>query len=62
MWRFEKYFELRMPKNDFFTDFGGVLVGDGLIPDSFAIFFQTKVRSFLKQAKVSMNVYNGKKS
>ena len=60
-----------MPKNDFLTDFGSVvvvvlsrlvLVGDGLVPDSFAVFFQTKVRSFFKQAKVSMNVYNGKKS
>ena len=40
---------------------GGVLVGDGFVPDSFAVFFQTKVRSISQQAKVSPNVYNGKR-
>ena len=40
---------------------GGVLVGDGLVPDSFAVFFQTKVQSLSRQAKVSPNVYNGKR-
>ena len=36
-------------------------IGDGLAPDSFAVFFQTKVRSISQRAKVSPNVYNGKR-
>ena len=37
------------------------MIRDGLVPDSFAVFFQTKVRSLSQQAKVSPNVYNGKR-
>ena len=39
----------------------GVLVGDGLVPDSFAGFFRDKVRSLSEQAVVGGNVYNGKR-
>ena len=39
---------------------GGVLVGDGLVPDSFAGFFCDKVRSLSEQAVVSGNVYNSR--
>ena len=35
---------------------GGVLVGDGLVPDSFAGFFRDKVRSLSEQAQVGGNV------
>ena len=40
---------------------GGVLVRDGLVPNSFAGFFRDKVRSLSKQAVVSGNVFNGKR-
>ena len=39
----------------------GVLVGDGLVHDSFAGFFHDKVRSLSEQAVVGGNVYNGKR-
>ena len=40
---------------------GGFLVGDVLVPDSFAGFFRDKVRSLPEQAVVSGNVYKGKR-
>ena len=40
---------------------GGGLVSDGLVPNSFAVFFQTKVKSLSRRAIFSPNVYNGKR-
>ena len=36
----------------------GVPLGDGLVPNTFAVFFESKIRSLANQARVSASVYN----
>ena len=38
-----------------------VVAGDGLIPDTFAHFFESKVRSLTNDASIGAGVYNGRK-